>query len=264
MFNNYCRATSLPAIDSYEKAAAEWEKTKPIRGRAYTDKRPLGKMRAVDRFAIIKRGDSYALRYHNTDVVTYHADGSITLDYWASKSTDEFANRLLPKGVTSWFTCALGAAVILSQQGEDRLYLLGRNQHMVFDHGISGYRLEQPKAIEVYGIDRKAARAALKATRYRTFMHWLEMKENLEPDRARPKTPLHPARMLEYLDKGPLGWPALGEMMNVEDKLRNAIYAAAGDVVTCTELPYLTGTGLWGIYSKVHNIRAVNAKWQYL
>ncbi len=48
-----------------------------------------------------RRGDTIALRYHSTDVVTYHPDGSLTLDSggWRTITTKECINWALPRGL---------------------------------------------------------------------------------------------------------------------------------------------------------------------
>ena len=48
-----------------------------------------------------RRGDTIALRYHSTDVVTYHPDGSLTLDSngWRTVTTKERMNWALPRGL---------------------------------------------------------------------------------------------------------------------------------------------------------------------
>jgi hypothetical protein len=48
-----------------------------------------------------RRGDNIALRYHFTDIVTYHPDGSMTLDSggWRTVTTKERINWALPRGI---------------------------------------------------------------------------------------------------------------------------------------------------------------------
>ncbi|KKK93888.1 hypothetical protein LCGC14_2688360, partial [marine sediment metagenome] len=48
-----------------------------------------------------RRSGSIALRYHATDVVTYHLDGSLTLDSggWRTTTTKERINWALPRGL---------------------------------------------------------------------------------------------------------------------------------------------------------------------
>lgn len=48
-----------------------------------------------------RRGDDIAVRLHQTDVVTFHADGTATLDTggWLTMTTKERINRYLPAGI---------------------------------------------------------------------------------------------------------------------------------------------------------------------
>ncbi len=77
-------------VNFYREAKQRYEATKPIRGRS-GDVRPLGKRRR-DWECIVKVSDTaYAIRLYNTNVVTYHEDGSIELctGGWPSVSTAE-------------------------------------------------------------------------------------------------------------------------------------------------------------------------------
>lgn len=57
-----------------------------------------------------RRGDSIALKLHDTDVVTYHPDGSITLDTggWFTVTTKDRMNNAIPHGTWEPDYCALG------------------------------------------------------------------------------------------------------------------------------------------------------------
>lgn len=69
-----------------------------------------GKPAGQNNTRIFQRGESYAVRFHNTDIITYHKDGSITLVPWNSNTTIQrfhdygipcFSNTRVP------FTCKL-------------------------------------------------------------------------------------------------------------------------------------------------------------
>lgn len=65
-------------VNFYREAKQCYEEVKPIRGRS-GDVRPIGK-RNRDHECIVKVSDTaYAIRLYNTNVVTYHEDGSINL-----------------------------------------------------------------------------------------------------------------------------------------------------------------------------------------
>ena len=92
---------------SYEEAAASLGKRSSlvIRGTATTLER--------------RSDDIIAVRYHSTDVVTYHANGDIVLDSggWWTSTTKKRINRYLPLSMYvtqrdfEWFVFAAGVEV---------------------------------------------------------------------------------------------------------------------------------------------------------
>ena len=91
----------MPSVGTYEKALAVWNHPKRIKRTSSDGFRPL---RIGDRKAsrtkmhMASNGD-IMFRLYDTDVVTYHPDNSITVESYCSKTTQEFANELLPPGL---------------------------------------------------------------------------------------------------------------------------------------------------------------------
>ena len=79
------------------RAKERWESITPIRGR-YEDIRPLGDRRKDTQRVVKIDEDTYAYRHHNTDVVTFHADGRIVVDSggYITKTTREFLHIYSP------------------------------------------------------------------------------------------------------------------------------------------------------------------------
>lgn len=99
---------TLATIRSYEQAEAYFESRKCRRSE---DKHyhgvSLHPSIHKDHVRLIKRDDgaAYALRYHRTDVVTYHADGTVEVDVsYASQNTARFADNYLPYRLSARFT----------------------------------------------------------------------------------------------------------------------------------------------------------------
>lgn len=76
-----------PRISSREEALAWIEE-----GRE-EDRRPLN-----NNTVAVKRGEAVAIRLHRTDVVVYHADGTVTLNSggWKTTTTKSRINRFSP------------------------------------------------------------------------------------------------------------------------------------------------------------------------
>lgn len=88
-------------LRAYSEARHFYETTKPIRGRDKdVDGVPLHKdRRNWHKYRLIKRGTDYSVRLYQTDVVTWHTNGDITLDWsYGSRSTSDLVNLYAPLG----------------------------------------------------------------------------------------------------------------------------------------------------------------------
>ena len=98
---------TVRAINAYGYMQERFEKIVPIRGRA-VEVRPIDK-RSRDWETIVKRSvidgeatyTAYAARLYQTDVVTYHVDGTVAIkcEQWSTPTTAEFIWRWAPMGV---------------------------------------------------------------------------------------------------------------------------------------------------------------------
>lgn len=89
------RCDDIPYLYNWMDASAYEAQVKPIRGRS--DCKPLGKRSKTHQ--TIRRGadDAVICRLYSTDVVTYHKDGRIDINFggWASQTTMRFIGALL-------------------------------------------------------------------------------------------------------------------------------------------------------------------------
>lgn len=83
----------VPSISSY----AEAEKACTSRGK------PAARRKLANNTWVERRDAGFAVRLHDTDVVTYYPDGSIRLDTggWRTVTTKERINRFSPFGISS-------------------------------------------------------------------------------------------------------------------------------------------------------------------
>lgn len=94
-----CKMDGIPTIKDYDTAKRVFERIKPWRN--YPDtQRPLRK-RSEQHKTIVHDtwADTYAARLYNTDVVTYHKDGTIDAQTWGSRMTMEFFDAVAPFGM---------------------------------------------------------------------------------------------------------------------------------------------------------------------
>jgi hypothetical protein len=101
-----------PAVRNYEDAKSLFKKARfPKRGK------PL-----QNNTRLYKRGEDYAVRLHRTDVVTYHPDGSWTVNAggWQTVTTADRINRYSP---------------ISMRSNGGTYYFVGPNQAIEVSHG---------------------------------------------------------------------------------------------------------------------------------
>jgi hypothetical protein len=159
----------------YDNYKNLYESVKPIRGRA-EDVRPLGQRRR-DWETIEKRGDNYACRLYQTDVVTYYPDNSIGLvaGVWATPLTAEFMHTHSP------FYCYKKYNKLWARvhgTGEDKHYPIPESGELrmvkVGEHeGITLYEPSEPIVIQQRVIDRAKAKEARE--KLKPFLDWGRM-----------------------------------------------------------------------------------------
>jgi hypothetical protein len=91
-------------VETYADALAYFERAKPWRGEtAITDERPMEHRRHRN-YGVRNEGGVIRFRMHQTDVVSYHPDGTIEFDVYSSVTTDRFVNSLVGQSISSHFT----------------------------------------------------------------------------------------------------------------------------------------------------------------
>ena len=99
-----CDTSKFYTINNYADAVRRVESTKPIRG---TDIRPLRRDRSQPhnyniRFVRSPNKDTLpdvAVRHHNTDVIIYHADETVSIHNYNSQSTTALQDAIVPYGL---------------------------------------------------------------------------------------------------------------------------------------------------------------------
>lgn len=172
--------TVLPrgGILSYEQAVAKHDSIKPIRGRS-TDTRPLGR-RSNDNLTIRRLDDnSIAVRLYSTDIITYRPDGTIELEPYDSRLTDDVVRQVLRGGVSTQYTSAAGPVLWVGHKG----YRIP--SCAVLDKDLNLISGSEP--FTKYSIDRKAANEACRKSGFNQFALWLraQVRLGIEPRQGR-------------------------------------------------------------------------------
>lgn len=166
-------------ITSYEQAVAKYDSIVPIRGRS-TDTRPLGQRRN-DNFTIRKLDNgSVAIRLYQTDIITYHDDGTIDLEPYASKLTDEAVNQVLRGAVWASYTSPVGPVLWIRNSATNNTsmgYLVDGCATLGKDLNI----IAGTKPFTRYSVNRKKANAAC-AKGFDQFKLWVQTQVRLGID----------------------------------------------------------------------------------
>ena len=164
----------LPCLSTHSDALRFWENAATWRGEDNERILDSRKKRRVNIRQL--RDGSIACRLYNTDVVTYHPDNSMTIESWASVSTDEFANSLLRwTNVSTQFTT--GTIRVSGIQGEpDKFYRAIRTIELAYNPDTKGYAVtNMSEPFEIVTINKTEANKVLKAHDYKAFANWVRM-----------------------------------------------------------------------------------------
>jgi hypothetical protein len=165
-------------ITSYEQALAKYNSIAPIRGRS-ADIRPLGQRRN-DNLTIRKLDNgSVAIRLYHTDIITYHDDGTIDLEPYASKLTDEAVNQVLRGAVWASYTNPVGPVLWTRNNGDSKGYLVDGARGATLDKNLNV--IAGTKPFTRYNVNRKKANAAC-AKGFDQFKLWVQTQVRLGID----------------------------------------------------------------------------------
>lgn len=159
-------------ILSYEQAVIKHDSIVPIRGRR-TDTRPLGR-RGNDNLTIRRlNNDAIAIRLYSTDIITYNTDGTIELEPYASKLTDDVLTSVFRRTITTQYTNPVGPVLWTKGKG----YLV--RDTAVLDKDLNLISGSSP--FTHYTVDRKAANAACRKG-FNQFKLWMMTQVRLGID----------------------------------------------------------------------------------
>jgi hypothetical protein len=244
-------------ITSYQQALVKHDSIAPIRGRS-TDVRPLGNRRN-DNLTIRKLDNgSIAVRLYQTDIVTYHDDGTIDLEPYSSKLTDEAVRQVFRGAVTASYTNPVGPVLWTNHNGTRRGYLVDGCASLDKDLNV----IAGTKPFTRYSVSRKKANAAC-AKGFNQFKLWVETQVRLgiDPRQGERWGTVHLSNMaLACLDE-PDRYADIARGMSTYvtvdshlDAIRRQVLKYH-DCVEETEVPYITG------WDQLTSIQSSKKRW---
>lgn len=166
-------------ITSYEQALAKYDSIAPIRGRS-ADIRPLGQRRNDNlTIRVLPNTNSVAIRLYHTDIVTYHTDGTIDLEVYSSKLTDETVGAIFRNAVWASYTNPVGPVLWTRNNGDSKGYLIDGARGATLDKDLNV--IGGTKPFTRYSVNRKKANAAC-AKGFDQFKLWVQTQVRLGID----------------------------------------------------------------------------------
>ena len=226
-------------ILSYEQAAMKHDSIKPIRGRS-TDTRPLGR-RSNDNLTIRRlHDDSIAVRLYSTDIITYRPDGTIELEPYASKLTDDAVRQILRGGVGAQYTNPAGPVLWVKHKG------YYTPDFAVLDKDLN--LIAGSKPFTKYSVDRKLSNKAMDESGFNQFSLWLrtQLRIGIDPRQgARWAGQYISDNTIRCLDQPSYYTDIVREWSvyrNVNDQLQDLRLKVQKyyDCITATELAYVS------------------------
>lgn len=166
-------------ITSYEQALAKYNSIAPIRGRS-ADIRPLGQRRNDNlTIRVLPNTNSVAIRLYHTDIITYHTDGTIDLEVYSSKLTDETVGAIFRNAVWASYTNPVGPVLWTRNNGDSKGYLIDGARGATLDKNLNV--IGGTKPFTRYNVNRKKANAAC-AKGFDQFKLWVQTQVRLGVD----------------------------------------------------------------------------------
>lgn len=211
-------------VTTYDAAVAMYKKATAWRGEYPDGERPLPQKRSRD-YGVRMDGDDVVFRYHRTDVIRWHKDGSYTLDTggYRTRSTGEFASNFMPQR-----HCLEKEASCLRINGE--IWPIAGHKVTVSADGIpSGEGLGE---FVKRTVNRKKAKALLETLNYPAYRQWHATMFPMVRDSMPPtwRRKYATASYIEAALKDPEQWHDL--MMSQSGtpaQVREATYHVHGD-----------------------------------
>lgn len=157
----------IRTFNSY-KEASDWEAAvKPVRGDANNTK-PLGFRHKKHMNIRREENGDIIIRLYSTDIITYHPNGTITLDHGGYKtlSTVSLMQAVLPWGIyphlyhgAMWMCGDYAEEGCATHTGH---YCLPRKAVIEFNPETRNYRIHNPEPVYVHHIDRKNKNLVMK------------------------------------------------------------------------------------------------------
>jgi hypothetical protein len=265
--------TNFANVSNYREAFSTWNNARPWKGKTgQHDERPLDKRTKKHMSVRMGNDEQIIFRLFRQDVVTYYKDGTIGLQKYSSQSTDRFANRLTPDGVTCWFnTKPYGLIVLWNKRWEEwhggsndeptpkpTIYRLSDQHEIKLQKGegrpwdlvdVAASTVPFEKCL----LDKTKANAALKKYGYNDFRSWAKAIFALKPNHRRTHWYHNKQEELALFLEGPEAWSKLIERADNADhmtrKVRDIIYALE-KCHKIEQVPFATS------YAQVKNIVA--------
>lgn len=174
------KTTYIPNIRYFEEAQDVYNGVKPwmdLDEDLYG--RPLER-RAAKHKAIRKHHDgSISLRLHDTEMVTYHPNGEVTIRTYDSKSSFAFMDCVEPYGLEAYSVGGDMWIRMTDKDGEHQYYREGKERLRFKPVGVSRWELMNPESVQRHNtsvLNRKRYNEVVKNKHFKEWCAWLRVQ----------------------------------------------------------------------------------------
>lgn len=158
----------VPYVRNHAEALKFFHDAVPWRGSDDGDERPFINKRQRQ-YGVRLDGTDVAFRMHRTDVIVWHADNSVTINTYPSRSTCAFANNFLR------YDTYLSNEASHLRVGSWVYPVAGNSVRILSDGTVTGNNSVFAKRT----VNRKNARTLLAATNYAEYRKWYQVMSSM-------------------------------------------------------------------------------------
>ena len=247
----------IKSFHDYESASQAWARIKPWRGESEHAERTLDPYRRSRNWTIRRLHDgTIACKLYQTDVVTYHPNGEVTIVPYGLQSTDQFMRQVGPAHLSGHFNANPSVFLVSVHDTHDwhKRLAYRATQATTFRPDLE-HRWVPTTAVTPWvdcKLNRKRGNKVLKDTRYLEFEAWAKAARSMLSAEYRGHQ-RHPDRseLLSILAAGPTEWEQI--LWCSFESLREDLYQHL-DCIDRTSRD-------WIPYGEVHNIYVRMSKW---
>ena len=180
-----CRFPKYFHLTSHAEALSLWESCKPAKGYSDPDWRSLFDRRRDNSIVRKDNKGRVHFRLYSTDVVTFNPDNTVDLDPVSTRSTCNFVDAILGRGVDAMWSDRSHPAPSMLTRVSGRVYHTPEFATLSYDTTLDSPKwvlLAGAKPMTQYRVDKAKAKQVLVSSGFNQFSLWLKTQSRMGVD----------------------------------------------------------------------------------